>query len=81
MGLINESFMLTLNQRVQGSNPCAPTTSIKDLAPVAGCIPTRRPAVIPTNRLLLFQPLDDSSPRHPEPLPFELRGRGHRRVT
>jgi hypothetical protein len=22
---------LTLNQRVQGSNPCAPTTSIKDL--------------------------------------------------
>jgi hypothetical protein len=25
MRLINESYLLTLNQRVQGSNPCAPT--------------------------------------------------------
>ena len=25
MGLINKSFLLTLNQRVQGSSPCAPT--------------------------------------------------------
>ena len=31
---------LTLNQRVQGSNPCAPTTSIKRLAPLAGFIPS-----------------------------------------
>ena len=26
MGLINKSYLLTLNQRVQGSSPCAPTT-------------------------------------------------------
>jgi hypothetical protein len=25
MGLINKSYLLTLNQRVQGSSPCAPT--------------------------------------------------------
>ena len=26
MGLINKRYLLTLNQRVQGSSPCAPTT-------------------------------------------------------
>ena len=25
MGLINKSYLVTLNQRVQGSSPCAPT--------------------------------------------------------
>jgi hypothetical protein len=25
MGLINKSYTVTLNQRVQGSSPCAPT--------------------------------------------------------
>jgi hypothetical protein len=25
MGLIYKSYLLTLNQRVQGSSPCAPT--------------------------------------------------------
>jgi hypothetical protein len=28
MGLINKSYLLTLNQRVQGSSPCAPTNKI-----------------------------------------------------
>ena len=25
MGLINKSYLVTFNQRVQGSSPCAPT--------------------------------------------------------
>jgi hypothetical protein len=45
---------LTLNQRVQGSSPCAPTNPFNDLAEVALAIPTWRSAVIPTNRLHLF---------------------------
>ncbi len=31
MGLINKSYLLTLNQRVQGSSPCAPTNKINNL--------------------------------------------------
>ena len=31
MGLINKRYLLTLNQRVQGSSPCAPTNKIKNL--------------------------------------------------
>ena len=34
MGLINKRFLLTLNQRVQGSGPCAPTNQINDLIAV-----------------------------------------------
>jgi hypothetical protein len=45
---------LTLNQRVQGSSPCAPTKPFKDLAAVGIFIPTTRPGVIPTKWLLLF---------------------------
>ena len=32
MGLINKSYLLTLNQRVQGSSPCAPTNKNNYLA-------------------------------------------------
>jgi hypothetical protein len=45
---------LTLNQRVQGSSPCAPTTLFNDLAETVLFVPTRRSAVIPTNLLLSF---------------------------
>jgi hypothetical protein len=45
---------LTLNQRVQGSNPCAPTIFLKNLAAVAIFIPMRRAAVIPTKWPILF---------------------------
>ena len=31
MGLINKSYLVTLNQRVPGSSPGAPTNKIKDL--------------------------------------------------
>ena len=31
MGLINKSCLVTLNQRVQGSSPCAPTNNINNL--------------------------------------------------
>jgi hypothetical protein len=33
MGLIYKSYLVTLNQRVQGSSPCAPTSPIKGLGP------------------------------------------------
>ena len=29
MGLIYKSYLVTLNQRVQGSSPCAPTNILK----------------------------------------------------
>jgi hypothetical protein len=32
MGLINQSYLMTLNQRVTGSSPVAPTNKINDLA-------------------------------------------------
>jgi len=32
--LINKSYLLTLNQRVQGSSPCAPTNKIKGFRPI-----------------------------------------------
>ena len=35
MGLINKSYLVTLNQRVQGSNPCAPTNRFDDLCAMA----------------------------------------------
>ena len=31
MGLIYKSYLLTLNQRVQGSSPCAPTNILNNL--------------------------------------------------
>ena len=31
MGLINKSYLATLNQRVQGSSPCASTNKINNL--------------------------------------------------
>jgi hypothetical protein len=31
MRLINKSYLLTLNQRVQGSSPCAPTKFPRDI--------------------------------------------------
>jgi hypothetical protein len=39
---------LTLNQRVQGSSPCAPTNHFNGLAETGTFIPTSRSAVIPT---------------------------------
>jgi hypothetical protein len=44
----------SLNQRVQSSSPCAPTTLFNDLAETVLFVPTRRSAVIPTNLLLSF---------------------------
>jgi hypothetical protein len=35
MGLINKSFLVTLNQRVPGSSPGAPTKYIKRLAAIS----------------------------------------------
>ena len=32
MGLINKGYLLTLNQRVQGSSPCAPTNGFNNSA-------------------------------------------------
>ena len=32
MGLINKSYLVTLNQRVQGSSPCAPTIDFARLS-------------------------------------------------
>ena len=46
---------LTINQRVQGSSPCAPTNPFKHLWVAADFIPTLRSAVIPTKWLLLFR--------------------------
>src|ERR1700729_3003636 len=40
---------LTLNQRVQGSNPCAPTTSIKHLADFQFVVSTSCQRLISTN--------------------------------
>ena len=38
--------MLTLNQRVQGSSPCAPTIEIKDLRPImTSRFPAKTPGV------------------------------------
>jgi hypothetical protein len=31
MGLINKSYLVTLNQRVQGSSPCAPTKDLQTI--------------------------------------------------
>jgi hypothetical protein len=31
MGLIYKSYLMTLNQRLQGSSPCAPTNQINNL--------------------------------------------------
>jgi hypothetical protein len=31
MGLIDKSYLVTLNQRVQGSSPCAPTNEFNKL--------------------------------------------------
>ena len=45
---------LTLNQRVQGSSPCAPTNAFNDLLRSWLFIPTWRSAGIPTNRPHLF---------------------------
>jgi hypothetical protein len=42
---------VSLNQRVQGSSPCAPTNLFKDLEEIGSFVPTRRFAVIPTKRL------------------------------
>ena len=36
MGLKNQNYLLTLNQRVQGSNPCAPTKSFREMRNVRG---------------------------------------------
>jgi hypothetical protein len=36
MGLIDKSYLVTLNQRVQGSSPCAPTNKIKWLGDWSG---------------------------------------------
>ncbi len=44
---------LTLNQRVQGSSPCAPTNPFKGLGHARLFIPTKRSAVIPTKLLHL----------------------------
>jgi hypothetical protein len=45
----------TLNQRVPGSSPGAPTNVLKRLASDNRFIPTSRQRLIPTNRLLLFR--------------------------
>src|SRR6185312_13247320 len=45
---------LTLNQRVQGSNPCAPTNLSKHLADLRQVIPTCRRLPIPTKLPFLF---------------------------
>ena len=45
---------LTLNQRVQGSSPCAPTNKIKDLEEADTVHSDKIGPSIPTNWLLLF---------------------------
>jgi hypothetical protein len=45
---------LTLNQRVQGSSPCAPTNHFKGLAPPDASHSDKRTAGIPTNRPFSF---------------------------
>jgi hypothetical protein len=52
--LIVLNLWLTLNQRVPGSSPGAPTKLFKDLAAGPRRHSDRRSAAIPTNRLLLF---------------------------
>jgi hypothetical protein len=51
---------LTLNQRVPGSSPGAPTKVFSDLAPLPKSHSDKRSAAIPTNQLLLFSPGDAS---------------------
>jgi hypothetical protein len=41
--------VLTLNQRVHGSSPCAPTNKFNQLADFDYTIPTGSQALIPTN--------------------------------
>src|SRR5262249_61657990 len=53
-GLIRKSYLVTLNQRVQGSSPCAPTNVFNRLADFDRAIPTSSRALIPTHRLVLF---------------------------
>jgi hypothetical protein len=43
---------LTLNQRVLGSSPSAPTNHLKHLANLRDAIPTNRQRLIPTNWLI-----------------------------
>src|ERR1700739_2420133 len=55
---------LTLNQRVPGSSPGAPTKLFNSLGILRASHSDRRSAAIPTNWLLLFAPRDASwSPR------------------
>ena len=42
MCLINKSYLVTLNQRVQGSNPCAPTNKIRDLVVIRRCAASQK---------------------------------------
>jgi hypothetical protein len=53
MGLIYKSYLLTLNQRVQGSGPCAPTNHFNGLAGSRRFIPTRLSAVIAKKWLII----------------------------
>src|SRR5262249_40215840 len=53
-GLIRKSYLVTLNQRVQGSSPCAPTNVFNHLTDFDRAIPTSSRALIPTHRLVLF---------------------------
>jgi hypothetical protein len=54
MALINKSYSVTLNQRVVGSIPTAPTINIKHLADSLRFIPTRCHRLIPTKSPCLF---------------------------
>src|ERR1700742_2211721 len=54
-GTFETDLILTLNQRVQGSSPCAPTILFNDLGETVLFVPTCRSAVIPTNLLLSFR--------------------------
>jgi hypothetical protein len=54
---------LTLNQRVQGSSPCAPTNHFKDLAQFRFVISTKRQPLISTNSPLSFSLRGVSVPR------------------
>jgi hypothetical protein len=44
--LIHKAYQKTLNQRVQGSGPCAPTNKINGLEQPKIFVPTRRSAVM-----------------------------------
>ena len=55
---------LTLNQRVPGSSPGAPTKLFKDLRHIGSVYSDKRSAAIPTSRPLLFAPdAASSTPR------------------